>query len=250
MAPSSSSRIRSFLACLTLGLVFPAIVALPAAGQNTEKQTDTLSGIVVDAMTGAPLIGVWVGIDGSRSDAYTDRDGRFAIHGIRTRAFTLVAEQLGYKDASVDIAEVNDQPIRIELKPDPVLLEGIKVVSNRLAARRNAIATDVRAYDADQLVGSASFDAYDFLLSRLFTAPCPRASFSSVCVRRRGSVIVPQIYVDDAPYFGGFDVLLGWDMTSLYSIEVIASGAQVRVYTKAFAQRLAQGKTRLMPVIW
>jgi CarboxypepD_reg-like domain len=250
MSRSVSSSIRPSLTRLAAALVFPAVFALPAAGQNTENETGTLSGIVVDATTGTPLVGVWVGIEGSRSAAYTDRDGRFAMRGIRTRALTLTAEQLGYKDASVEIAEVGDEPIRVELTPDPVLLEGIRVITDRLAARRNAIATTVRAYDAEQLVTSASFDAYDFLRTRLFTTPCPRTSFSSVCIRRRGGVVVPQVYVDDAPYFGGFDVLQGWDMPSLYAIEVIASGVQVRVYTKNFAERLAQGKTRLMPVIF
>jgi len=250
MTLSTTFPLRPVLARLASALIILGLCALPAAAQNTETDGNVLKGIVVDATTGAPLIGVWVGIEGSRSSAYTDRDGRFAIRGIRTRGFTLSAGQLGYTDASVEIADVSDEPIRIALKPDPILLEGIRVVSNRLAARRNAIATSVRAWDADQLVTSSSFDAYDFLRTRLYTTPCPRYSFSSVCVLRRGSVVVPQVYVDDAPYIGGFDVLLGWDMQSLYAIEVIGSGLQVRVYTKNFAERLAQGRTRLMPVIY
>lgn len=245
MTRSALAWIRPSLAVLA-ALAFAA----PANAQSDTAVKQTLSGIVVDATTGTPLVGVWLGIDGSRSQAYTDRDGRFAIHGVQSRGFTVSASQLGYKDASIYVEAIGDEPMRIELQPDPIVLQGIRVVSNRLAARRNAIATSVRAYGAAELATSPSFDAYDFMRARLFTAPCPALSFSRLCVRRRGSVVEPVVFVDDARYIGGFDVLLGWDMQSLYSIEVIASGMQIRIYTKHFAERLAQGKARLMPVIW
>jgi hypothetical protein len=139
--------------------------------------------------------------------------------------------------------------VRIELEPDPVMLKQIEVVSNRLERRRNAIPYSVQAYDAEDLATTASFDAFDFVRTRLFTAPCRSLSFSTTCVRRRGQVISPEVFVDDSHYFGGLDILYGWMPQDLYAIEVIANGAQVRIYTKNYADRLARGKMRMMPVI-
>jgi iron complex outermembrane receptor protein len=230
-------------------VLFLVMAASPVAAQEPGR-TD-VRGAVIDRTSGSPLIGAYVGIAGSRSWTTTDRDGRFILKGLPLRDVTLEVTQLGYADLERSIRLTEDfEPLRIELAPDPIVLEGIRVVSDRLRARRNSIPYSVRAWDADDLATSPSFDAFDFVRSRMAMSPCPRGSHSTNCIIRRGRVVSPRVYVDDAPFLGGVDVLLGWNTFDLYAIEVIGSGAQVRVYTKAFAERLARGKARLTTIFY
>jgi hypothetical protein len=190
-----------------------------------------------------------VGVAGGVS-AVTDEQGRFMLRGVRAGTVMLEAGQLGYKDLKESREVVADgSPLRIEMEPDPIELKGIQVTSDRLRQRRNALAVSVRAYDATELATTPAFDALDFLRGRVMVGSCPRSSWSSTCVLRRGQWISPAVYVDDAPWGGGLDILIGWNPSDLYLIEVLASGSQIRLYTKGFAQRLALGRAPLQPVI-
>ena len=83
------------------------------------------------------------------------------------------------------------------------MLQQMEVESNRLQRRPNAIPYSVQAYDAEDLATTASFDAFDFVKTPLFTAPCRSSlSFLTTSVRRRGQVISPEVFVDDSHYFG------------------------------------------------
>jgi hypothetical protein len=243
---------RQLFAC-ALPALFTLGLQTPATGQQITR--GDLHGIVVDRASGAPLVAASVTLVGRRSPVLTDREGRFRIKGVSAGPITLEVEQLGYGNFSeVRTFVVNGSPMRLELQPDPIVLKGIQVIADRMKSRRNAVATSVRAYTTDQLAMSASFDAYDFIRTRLWVQPCEgsarRLAFSSTCIVRRGSLMSPTVYIDESWHVGGLDDLLGWPTSDLYLIEVYSSGAQVRVYTKQFAEHLAKGRRVLDPVLW
>jgi hypothetical protein len=68
-------------------------------------------------------------------------------------------------------------------------------------------------------------------------------------VLRRGRVIMPRVYIDEAATFAGLDHLYGLGTDDLYLVEVYGNGEQIRVYTNWFARGLAQGKYQLQPVL-
>jgi hypothetical protein len=234
--------VASFAVILILGNVSQA------AAQERDREKVDLVGVVVDLRTGEAVTGAYVEVSPRDRETYTDRDGRFKIGGLQEGRYAIRVEQLGYESGTLrHELVVGGGPARIELVPDPVMLEEIEVINNRLARRRNSAPYSVRAFDATQLATSSAFDALDFVRMHLFTAPCPSFSFGNTCVRRRGRAVSPRVYVDDAPFLGGLDVLMSYPMSELYLIEVLDSGSQVRIYTKWFASRVAEGKARILP---
>jgi len=210
-----------------------------------------ISGTVVDRSTGVPMSGVFVAIESLNLTVFSDREGRFATRAITTGTWTLTAGQLGFKLWRQDwVVAPGMAAIEIRMEPDPIMLEGIQVVSDGIKRRRNATAVSVRAYSADQLTFGASFDARQFISTRLMVARCPSSAWGTDCVWRRGSMIEPRVYIDEIPLIGGFDFLGLYNTSELYLIEIYDSGSQIRVYTKAFAERLAMGRERLWPVIY
>jgi hypothetical protein len=242
---------RLFL--FALPALLSAGVLAPLTAQDNTKAD--VQGVVVDRASGAPIVAASVTIVGRRTSFLTDREGRFRFKGVPTGQVTIEVEQLGYADFSeTRTIEANGAPLRLQLEPDPIVLKGVQVIADRMKVRRSAVATSVRAYTAEQLAMSASFDAYDFVRSRLWIMPCDAryaaAAFTSSCIMRRGSITAPTVYIDEARHIGGLDDLMGWPMDDIYLVEVYSSGAQVRVYTKRFAERLAKGRGFLDPVIW
>lgn len=237
-------RIATVLSCFLLASV-------PALGAQQPAKV-TINGIVVDRSSGAPIRAAAVRVAGERTAVITDQEGRFRLQGITPGTVRVEAEQLGYaKWSQPHAADSTGTFLRIELEPDPIVLKGIQVTADRIRARRNATAVSVRAYTSEQLAMSPSFDALEFLRSRTTFGPCPRRIWwVSECVLRRGSWIAPSVYVDEAPFLGGVDVLAGWPIDDIYLIEVYSSGAHIRVYTKRFARLLAMGRVRLSPVLY
>lgn len=219
------------------------MVVSPTWAQTFERRN--VIGTVVDASTGAPIGGAWVGLADGGAGSWTKADGRFVLHDVRIGTIALEASQLGYSDfAEERVIDAGEGELRIALDPDPVMLEGVRVVADRLAARRNAIPYSVRAYDTDRILQSAAADAYDFVRFNTFTRSC---GFGT-CIYRRGQLVRPVLYIDESPYYGGIDDLHGLPIEHLYMVEII--GSQVRVYTKNFAKRLATRSAPLIPVLF
>jgi len=218
-------------------------LASPAWAQSWAHRD--VQGVVIDGSTGEPIMGAWVGLADGGDGAFTNREGRFVIHDVRVGTVAFEATQLGYADFAAERAiDSGESSLRIVLEPDPIMLEGIRVTADRLAARRNAIPFSVRAYDTDRILTSGAADAYDFVKFNTFTRSC---GFGT-CIYRRGQLVRPAIFIDESPYYGGLDALHGLPVEHLYLIEVI--GAQVRVYTKNFAKRLATRSAPLIPVLF
>jgi hypothetical protein len=232
-----------------LGLLLTNVYAL--AAQDRAK-VDVI-GVVVDQSTGAPIKAASVKIVGHKWDVLTDENGRFRLRRITSGSVTLEAEQLGYgKYRQSYEAVAGASLLRIELVPDPIVLKAVQVAHDRMRARRNAVATSVWTYSADQISQSTSFDVFDFVRTRLFVSACPtnRMMWATDCVYRRGTLIAPSVYVDEVQYPWGLAMLQGWPMSDVYLIEVYGAGAQIRVYSKHFAQRLASGRTQLFPILY
>jgi hypothetical protein len=240
-------------ALLVAGLALLAIAAQPLAAQVGDEARAELRGVVVDQKTGTPVVGAYVGLDNRITRTFTDERGRFLLRGLPAGPVALIVEQLGYEawGETRTLAGGITTDLRIELVPDPVILPQISVYSDRLRTRRNALATSVHAYDAAQLVSSPALNAMEFVQGRAVTpVRCPSYIVATYCILRRGQLMAPRIFVDDVPYPPGLETLQLFDTFDVWLIEVLSSGAQIRLYTKAFAERLALGKERLFPVIF
>ena len=99
-----------------------------------QAQTKTVSGTVVAASDGQPLVGATVTIDGNtKYYAITDLDGQFQINNVPAGAKFVIASNLGYKDASARIGA----NVKIYMEDDVNVLDaavatGMYTVDRRL----------------------------------------------------------------------------------------------------------------------
>ena len=245
------SRIRFVRRFATYGVMLVSVFAsLPVMAQsNGDSGRITIIGQVTDGLARQPVKNALVRLDDSRRRVLTDESGRFRVADVTAGSHEITVDHIGYETGKLTRSfDEATGLVEIVLTPNPVELEGIQVVSDRLERRRHMAVTSVLAYDADDLLTSAAFDAADFVRQRLFTTSCPRSSFASTCVLRRGRAIVPSVYIDEVPTFAGLDYLFGLSTHDLYLVEVYGNGEQIRVYTNWFARRIAQGKYPLQPV--
>ena len=239
-------KTRLFLLLLLLtGLV--GAQGLPA--QERRDEDLALVGRVLDAATGTPLVGAFVHLEGEDWGVLTDENGRFSLTRITRGLLSVAVEQLGYVDL-VQTTELREgaEPLLLVLEPDPLLLEGILVVTDRFERRRRALAIPSQAYDREDLLGSSAFDVLEFVASRSLLRPvrCGSLSVDGICAYVRGSIRPISVYLDEAPLIGGLDYLQMIQPHELHRVEVYRSGAHIRVYTEAFMERA--GRIRFTPL--
>lgn len=234
---------------LALALVAVALMARSALGQERMSAGPfDLTGVVVDDR-GEPLVGAFVALEGSDWGSLTDARGRFVLPDMAAGRIALTAEQLGYATLHWEGEVTGDSgPLMLRLEAQPVLLEGLHVVTDRFQSRRNAVATSVNLFDRSDLVSSTQPTVVDFVRARagIVGTPCRGFSHSSLCFWSRGQVVEPRVYIDEMPVIGGLDYLESFRPHELYMVEVYARGRHIRAYTTQFMERAA--KTRLMPL--
>ncbi len=114
--------------------IFLAALAVVLSVGIAQAQVKTVSGVVVSADNGEPLIGAAVTIDGSATHyAITDLDGKFQINNVPAGAKEVIATNLGYKDAHVPVAA----NVTISMEEDANILDaavatGMYTVDRRL----------------------------------------------------------------------------------------------------------------------
>lgn len=225
--------------------------SLPAAAQEEQSARADIVGRALDRVTRQPIANVYIGLLGTRRSAYTDTNGAFELSAVPSGRQSLAVEILGYAADTVALAVTDAmQPVELLLDPDPIVLEGLQVMNDRLLHRRRSVATSVRAYDAPSIRSSGVWDLKDFVRNRTFTRPCPSFVMGETCIVRRGRVVAPTVYINDARVVGGIDMLMGLPPEEVYLLEVYSGGQQIRVYTNWYAERLANGRTRLPPLIF
>jgi len=245
--------------CLALVAAALAVTGHPAVAQDHPDE-GSLAGVVVDALTGAPIAGALVVIDAERLAVLTDSVGAFDFGSLEGGPVTIVARRYGYVMQGMDalLPGGGSLAVEIPLPPEAVLVDGLEVVTERLQtmdqrlrARRNATPVGVRSFEQDRLVRSASRDFLEFLRfeASLHTQPCGWRSFSSQCVIRRGRPVAPRVYIDEVPIMGGLDHLASFQPYDLYLVEVYSSGQEIRAYTHLFMDRMARREMALLPAM-
>lgn len=219
-----------------------ALSLLLLAGSAAAQESVTLRGVVVDETTGEPIVGAYVAVRESNQGVATGATGGFLLGGVR-RGSIIEIRQLGYA-TWIQQAD-SSATVRVELTVNPIVMDRLEVVSDRLAERWRASAVASRRYTADQIMAAPVMNARDFAYMRASFGPCPDGRAD--CVWRRGGWVAPSIYIDDIPYCSDMNALLGLPTHEIHLFEMIG-GTTFYVYTKQFAERLALGQVRVMPL--
>jgi hypothetical protein len=65
--------------------------------------TVSISGQVLDHLTGEALAGVKVKVDETETISYTDFEGNFTINGLRPASYTVLVSMISYEEASLPV---------------------------------------------------------------------------------------------------------------------------------------------------
>ncbi|WP_035567834.1 TonB-dependent receptor [Hymenobacter sp. IS2118] len=85
----------------TTSFLWVFFLALGLTGQCAQAQgTATLRGSVADSLSGQPLVGVSVGLQGQPGGTATDALGNFRLAGVAPGTYTLLVSALGYRSAT------------------------------------------------------------------------------------------------------------------------------------------------------
>ena len=103
-------------------------------------QTGTIRGVVTDAGTGDPLIGVNVGLLGTSIGAPTGIDGDYRINRVPAGTYTLAATSIGYRNFQVQIEVVAGETLELNIVMNQEAVQGEEVViSAQAQGQREAI---------------------------------------------------------------------------------------------------------------
>ncbi len=263
---SFSSLAAASLTALSLSWATPARVA--AQKPDCKENQTRIVGFVTDAGTELPLSSVLVSVETSNRASLTTDNGRFLLcdtsHGERV----LTASRLGYDTLRI-LIEPNPPatPLRLRLEPNPIILEGLEIVTDRFQRRRRAASVRVRTYDQEALARSNYGSAADFVdfQAGVVTVACPvensvsystnrlmlrvdRMGVATTCVYDRGRIVSPGVYLDESPLLGGWTALKSVPTSQLYLVEVCGRGTQIRAYTHGFMERAARTRLSLLPL--
>ncbi len=233
---------------------------LGSSAQDVESQTLILRGVVVDATTGEPLHGAFVAPAGSQTGYLTHENGSFALPVFPDERYHIYAELIGYETVQLIVEGREPEPVVVALRPDPIKLEGIRVLANRFERRRRGVAVQVRALEREDMVSAPGLDVVEFMQGRfgLSVSFCGSGSGGFAgqtfgagdCILRRGRWQQPRVYIDEVPAFGGLDELRTYRPQDLYTLEVYDRGTLILAYTHHFVERVLDGKRRLMPLVF
>ena len=102
-----------------------AFATTSAFAEKIETKTDSkaeviaisVSGNVIDEVSGEALVGVEVKVEGTDVKTYTDFDGHFTLQNVKTGECKLVASYTSYskKEKFIELKSTNN-PVKIELQ--------------------------------------------------------------------------------------------------------------------------------------
>lgn len=109
-------------------VIFALLIAFSttsAFAEKAETKTDSkaeaavlsVSGNVIDEVSGEALVGVEVKVEGSDVKTYTDFDGHFVIENLKAGQCKLVASYTSYnKNEKIFSVKSKNNPVKIELQ--------------------------------------------------------------------------------------------------------------------------------------
>ena len=221
-----------------------ALVLPPSLSAQTSR---VVQGRVMDAMTLTPVKGAFVAQMDSQRGTLTDSLGIFTLQMDPTLGTRLRIWQLGYRSIEADAAGASPGRIlTVALAPDPVQIDGLTVLTERLQERRRGPYGIGEILDRDALVTVPDGSAYDLVVRRFpFARPCDAQATEALCMgmsRGMGDMRRLKVCIDGSLVPPDYtETVLGTlDPRTLYLAEMYTRAGEIRLYTPAYMQRLLE----------
>lgn len=166
----------------------------------------TITGVVTETQTRAPVVNAQVVVEGSRRGGLTDAQGRYRITGVPSGRHTVVVTYIGYKRASREVTVTDDlvstADFALEVQPTPLTEIVVTATGEQRLVEVGSSISRVRA-DSVVLVAPAT-DLAELLASRaagVFVKTGSGTSVGGSKIRIRGSSSPsknnePLVYID------------------------------------------------------
>lgn len=177
--------------------------------RESSGDASDLLGLVVEESNGRPIAGVMVTFEGTRFNALSDREGRFAFRGIPPKSYTLKVTMLGYAERreQVQIAAGKLLDLRVDLSPKAIELPPLVVEARSLGLersgfyqRRNDRGTWGKFFTSSDLERKNLFEVADLFYSvqgaRVINMGMGKRVVQFNRADGSGGGCVPPIYVD------------------------------------------------------
>jgi outer membrane receptor protein involved in Fe transport len=121
-----------------------------------------IRGVVMDAVSSETLIGANVVLKGTTTGTVTDIDGKFELVVEATLPCTLTVSFIGYTAQDV-VVRTLEQPVRVKLGTDQVMLKETEVVGTRITEKQKQAPLTVESMDVLAIREAPSGDFYESL---------------------------------------------------------------------------------------
>jgi len=220
--------------------------------QTSFGQSKTISGTVTEKVSGQPLPGVNVVIEGTATGSVTDFDGNYSINAEGFGNNQLVFSFLGYKTVSVSLTG-EDQVINVALDEDATSLDEVVVTALGIKKEAKALGYSLTKVGGDDLADVKTTSAVNSLQGRVSgvnvsTSSAGAASSSRVIIRGASSLSgdnQPLYVIDGIPmvnttkatvgtedgHFGdGGDDVSGISPDDIESVSILKGAAAAALY--------------------
>ncbi len=222
--PNAIIRLPFFLCHLVLlgWLMLPSLAAAQTASIE-------VSGTVVSAADGLPLIGVTVMEKGTQNGTITDENGKYAIT-VPGNA-RLVFSYIGFENR--EVAVQNRRTIDVELGEGSELLEEVLVTGYKKEIKSDVASaiTSVKSKDIEKLVVLGVDQALQGQAAGVMVTQTTGAPGDDIAVRIRGAGTLgnnnPLFVIDGVPTTGNINM---FSVNDIESIEVLKDGASAAIY--------------------
>lgn len=156
------------------GIALIVLIAIGSNGyaQSHNTETGTITGALVDAKTGDPLIGATVMVEGTQLGSQTDLDGAYRIRLVPVGTVRLLVRAIGYAPMTItDIAVLADQPVTVNVSMTSetidldrritVTAKALKNTGAALLKQRQASTSVSDAISSEEISRSGAGDAAD-----------------------------------------------------------------------------------------
>lgn len=228
-----ASRLSAVVQCLLLGVFALCVMAAPQT-LSAQRKTTTVRGVVTDAQTQEPLVGVTCIVEGSQKGTTTGIDGSFELQLAKSdQAITF--SYVGYKTQTVDWA--GQTSLNIELNEDAALLDEVIVVGYG-SQKKSDITGAVGSVSKDRIEKMVSTDIAQMMQGavpglNVMTTEAganPEGQSGLMLIRGRNSISAsnePLIVLDGVPYWGAISDINPGDIAS---IEVLKDASSAAIY--------------------
>ncbi len=198
-------------------------------GVGLASAQSKVTGTVVSAEDGEPVIGASVFVQGTRTGVTTDLNGRFVLDNLPKDSKRLVVSYVGMESRTVDIKP----NMKIVLESDGRNIDEVVVVAFGTATKESftGSATTIKADDIAKVQTSNALEALDGKVAGVQMRNAsgqPGDVSPSIRIRGISSINAgnaPLIVVDGAPYDGDLNSINTADIESMTVLKDAASNA-------------------------